>query len=344
MRMKTSFFKRLFRPRSYIRKRDQLLSAIEQQRGKTNKKFFKLSEEYAVDVLGNKKHSPWLCLYSAVAGEFKEGWIPEDYYGRVVEPATKGSYRRLADLSLLTGRLFQSEAFPDIAYFVNGLFYGKGSEILSADQLQESLFSHGAKVVFKLDGTCQGKGIFFFDKDSFEVNANLLPANGVFQRYIDQHEFFDQFTSNSVATLRMTTVFDGHEFSLRGCYLRLGRDQDTHVKSESQVKVPVDIVTGELGSVGYASNWTPITEHPDSGVIFSQQIIPDFDRCLSLVIDLHASIPYLGCLGWDIVVDRSNAVKVMEWNSDQNTIQFEEATQGPCFADLGWEKLWRRSN
>jgi hypothetical protein len=29
----------------------------------------------------------------------------------------------------------------------------------------------------------------------------------------------------------------------------------------------------------------------------------------------------------------------MEWNAEHNDIKFSEATQGPCFADLRWDRL-----
>lgn len=32
-------------------------------------------------------------------------------------------------------------------------------------------------------------------------------------------------------------------------------------------------------------------------------------------------------------------VGLMEWNAGHNDIKFSEATQGPCFHDLGWEKF-----
>jgi hypothetical protein len=31
----------------------------------------------------------------------------------------------------------------------------------------------------------------------------------------------------------------------------------------------------------------------------------------------------------------------MEWNGWHNDIKFSEAADGPCFADLGWQNLWR---
>jgi hypothetical protein len=45
---------------------------------------------------------------------------------------------------------------------------------------------------------------------------------------------------------------------------------------------------------------------------------------------------------WDLCIDGDGAVRVLEWNGGHNDITFSEATQGPCFADLDRETLWRR--
>jgi hypothetical protein len=29
----------------------------------------------------------------------------------------------------------------------------------------------------------------------------------------------------------------------------------------------------------------------------------------------------------------------MEWNGEHNDVKSSEATQGPCFSDLNWERL-----
>jgi hypothetical protein len=34
----------------------------------------------------------------------------------------------------------------------------------------------------------------------------------------------------------------------------------------------------------------------------------------------------------------------MEWNALHNDIKFSEATQGPCFTDLRWERFARRND
>jgi hypothetical protein len=59
--------------------------------------------------------------------------------------------------------------------------------------------------------------------------------------------------------------------------------------------------------------------------------------CLSL----HEKLPFARTIGWDVVVDQHENVAVMEWNGWHNDIKFSEAADGPCFADLGWQNLWR---
>ena len=60
-------------------------------------------------------------------------------------------------------------------------------------------------------------------------------------------------------------------------------------------------------------------------------------------MELHRSIPFVRSIGWDLIIDINDTVKVMEWNGYHNDIKFSEATQGPCFSDLGWEKLWKEN-
>ena len=44
-------------------------------------------DAYAIDVLGHVKYAPWLYVYTLIRGEFKEGWIPDNFWGRLVVPA-----------------------------------------------------------------------------------------------------------------------------------------------------------------------------------------------------------------------------------------------------------------
>jgi hypothetical protein len=320
----------------------RVLRSIESVKGKTDSKLIKLSNDYARDILGWIGYSPWLYVYSAIAESFKEGWIPDNYYGKIVVPSVQGDYGKISYLKSLTHKIFSSNVFPDLAYYVNGLWVSIDNKILSENSIKENLFKKSKVVVFKIDNSIQGKGVYFFEEKNFEPRMIHLLGNGVVQYYINQHNYFDEFTPNSVATLRCTTVIDDNgNPSLRACYLRIGRNADAHVKSVSHIRVPVNLKTGELDELGYMTNWVAIDKHPDTGTIFSKKQIPFFTKCVSVVLELHKLMPFSRSIGWDVIVDEQNEIKIMEWNGEHNDIKFSEATQGPCFSDLGWENLWR---
>ncbi len=318
------------------------LKDIERHNGRLDPKFQKLAREYANDVLGGTKYAPWLEVYSAVAGSFKEGWIPNNYYAKIVVPSIKGAYGKIESLNSLSDKLFNNGLFPNIAYFVNGFFYSNEYDVLSEKELKSFCFRNSDILVFKIDNSLRGTGVYFFNKNNFDIQRIRILGNGVFQEYIHKHAYFNQIMPNSVATIRFTTVIENNgNCSLRACYLRVGRIIDTHVKSSSQISISVDLTSGELAKNGYTTNWDASIKHPDTGFLFMDKKIPEYAKCVSTVFELHKTFPFARCIGWDLVIDKNNKVKVMEWNGDHNGIIFSEATQGPCFADLGWEKLWK---
>lgn len=303
----------------------------------------RLADAYAQDVLGHLRYAPWLHVYTAVAGRFKEGWIPDNFYGSVVVPAVKGPYGELSMLRCLQRTIFHSDAFPDVAYYANGSFVMPGNEPVSRNDLKARLFAGRDEVVFKIDNSGKGQGLFFFERDTFDPRAVEALGNGVFQQRIVQHDALARYAPRSIATIRMTTVVDERgDIGLRACYLRLGRADDDCVQSNRQIRVAVDLASGELAAQGFGTDWLRIPAHPDTQVPFAGARIPSFDACKATVIALHRKVPLIRSVGWDLAVGPGGEVIVMEWNASHNDIKFSEATQGPCFADLHWERLAHR--
>lgn len=318
----------------------RILKQQEEAGIRTDQKTRHVCEEYARDVLGGKKYAPWLTLYATVRGEFKEGWIPDNFYGERVVGETSGSYGEIADSRALNYRLFGAEEFPDVGAYVNGVFVDREGHAIPDDKVKAVLFRDGDRVAFKQDQSMQGIGIHFFDRDELDLAQIRKLGNGLFQTYIEQHPFFDAFSTGAVATLRLTTAIDdAGEVSLRAGYLRLGRGEDTHVQSASHVRIPIDRETGRLGDMGYLPNWLTTDAHPDSGVTFKQKVIPSYADCVRVVTENHLKMPYVRCMGWDLSVDKAGKVKIIEWNGGHNDIKFGEAVQGPCFRDLNWERF-----
>ncbi len=320
----------------------EALVGIEKDRGPTDPGLLKLSDEYAVDVLGDAVFAPWLYVYSAVNGAFREGWMPDNYFGWVVLKKTKGMYADVSALRAMPSYIFADPSFPDRGFHANGRLFDAERNMLPVDKAKEVLFANGDAIVFKADASGRGDGIYFLQKADFDpFDLKALP-DGVFQSYVKQHAFFDRYTDASVATLRMTTAQDPTgAVALRAAYLRFGQGRDTHVKSESHIRVTVDLQSGELAPSGYRTDWTMLDAHPDNQEPFAGKVIPNYQECVQKVCELHEKFPFIQSIGWDVIVDTEGAVQVMEWNGAHNDIKFSEATQGPCFKGLGWEDLWK---
>ncbi|MGE0644622.1 MAG: sugar-transfer associated ATP-grasp domain-containing protein [Nitrospira sp.] len=323
-----------------IRDATKILKSVESYRGKTPSRNLKLCDDYAVDVFGHKRFAPWLYVYTAVSGGFKEGWIPENYFGSVVVPKLQGKYGGVARLRGLNAVILQSQAFPDVLAYANGVFFDTAYRFVSPDKVRERLFKEHERVVFKLDHSRQGEGIHFFTPESFNVDKVRQLGNGLFQFVVQPHRLFAEFAKYSTATLRMATVFeDSGEVSVRACNLRMGSGEEAHVQSISQIRVPIHVSSGAFHEVGYTAEWLETKVHPLSQVAFAGHVIPSYSTCVRTVTELHRKVPYTRCVGWDVTVDQEGHVQLLEWNAQHPGVYFSESTQGPCFAGLGWERL-----
>ena len=313
------------------------LRAVESVWGRTEPVLIRTADEYARDRLGWIGYAPWLRVYAAVAGEFREGWLPDNYYATVVAPRVNGAYIRISRLRAATRLVFRSQAFPDLLFLANGLILAGDGRPVSPAEALFSLKSASDLLVFKPDGSGWGTGIRLIEPARLDAATLASLGNGAIQSWVRQHPFFDAFQLPSVATIRiLTAVGDDGRPAVRGAYLRLGRGAHTHVVAQDQVRVAVDPVSGSLHRRGFRADWRPIACHPDTRRPF-EGVIPRFGDCMRTVLDLHMAIPQARAVAWDVVVDEDEKIRVLEWEGA--VVSFAEATQGPCFGGLGWDRL-----
>jgi len=320
------------------KKAEKLIESMVATGKRMDPAIFKQCDEYAKDVFGSIVYSPWLKAYSVFAERFKEGWIPSNYYGRYVVPKMQGDYGRVSENKPLSRLMLGTNLLPDLAYSVNGLLYSVSMEPLKPAEFKEYLFKTCDRIVYKKDNTMRGRGVSVFDRQSFPNSLSF--GNGVFQSYITQHPFFDAFDDHSVSTIRIITVVDdAQQVSRRSTHLRLPRSTGTHVTGDDAICVAIKPETGELSETGYWPNWTPTACHPDSKKEFKGQVIPHFKECLETCLALHRKMPFSRVIGWDVIVNDTGKVEIIEWQGHNNAILFPEVACGPCFADLGWQHL-----
>jgi hypothetical protein len=308
----------------------RILSATDEKRIK----------EYSNDVFGSPKFAPWLEVYSAHRGEFIEGWIPENYFMKVLVPSWT-TYRNI-DAKTIARRILGTGHIPDLAYHINGFWIDREHRNLDTAKLADHLFAGTEAIFVKIDGPAQGKGVQKVTRSEFDQERLSRLGNFVVQPAIEQHRLFDQFTPDSVATLRITTVKPpGKSAKNKASILRLGHGGATILTADA-IRVPVIDDHGSLSERAADARWISHTVHPDSQVAFSDQRIPGFQRAVAICEKLHDESPFTTLIGWDIAIDRNSAPLIMEWNQGVAGIALSEASLGPCFKNLGWENVWRK--
>lgn len=308
--------------------------------GKLTGALKKRADDYAIQILGSKAYAPWLYVYALVRGEFKEGWIPDNFFGRWVFPKVNKGLGVFTEYKSLTNAVLRTEALPDLAYRLDGLTYDRSFTPITIAALREIAGPGVTHLFLKKDGVSRGDGVVKIAIQEITEERLKPVGNCVIQLPIRQHAFFDEIVSGSVATIRITTVKDGDgKIEARGAYLRLGRSDNEWVQAKSLVRVAIMDGTGELDAFGYTPEWRRWPFHPDTNIGFAGKRIPRFAKAMETCISLHRSVPHFAILGWDVTVDRDERVQVMEWNGGHTDIKFSEAVTGPCFLGLGWERL-----
>lgn len=327
--------------RNHIRAARAKLAGLEAMYGPLNPAHARRCDTYATEVLGHARYAPWLYVYAHVAGEFREGWIPDNYYDERVLPHTSGEYGELSGFRGLNAMLFDAAEFPDLVASINGMFIGRDGRIIPERQLVEILFQRSDRVIFKSDASQSGVGITVLERDGFDLDRARRLGSGLFQRFIRQHDLFQRLGNcPAVATLRLTTAVDeaGH-VTLRGAHLRFGQGSGAFLRTADEVNAVVDRATGELAPLAFMPDYRRIDRHPQSNLPFAGHAVPNYQQAVAVALRCHARIPFVRCIGWDITIDDEGGVQILEWNGGHNGIKFSEATQGPCFADLNWQRF-----
>ncbi len=289
--------------------------------------------EYSREVFGDQRFAPWLRLFSAHSGEFKEGWLPDNFFGTIRKRLDP--YPRLAMSRTFARKLMNTKQIPDIVSCVRGNWRDADSNPISRSKARKMVFATGETVFLKRDHSRRSRGTVELTVDDFDA----LPVNYsdafVIQAKITQHATLSEWTPACVHTIRLTT-FKGMNMAaeLRGALVRVGRTSSNVVLASSLLRVSLDADTGITQGSGYDPSWTPHNYHPDTQVRFSGVTIPNFEQMKALVLGLHDRLPHVALIGWDMTVDQDGNAQIMEWNSFHPDIKFAEAATGPHFPEI----------
>lgn len=300
--------------------------------------------EYCSDVLGSPKFQPWMRVYTLYQGRFVEGWIPDDYFQMRVLPGLFRGRSPIARKRTLSPRLFDTQVFPDVAYFINAQWFTPEYGLIAPDELLDHVFADTEETYLKLDRSMRGRGVKRVGRFEFDRIAKSLTEDCVVQKPVAQHDWFNEIYPHAVATLRVTTSYlDAAGPRFRAAYLRIGYGGRAFVVAEQSLRCAVTDLQGSLAADALDETWRQISEHPDTGFVFRDSRIPFFAKALDTCLQLHSRLPHDQIVGWDVAITGEGRIEIMEWNSGHTDIKFSEASVGPIFRDCGFERFARRS-
>ena len=292
--------------------------------------------DYARDHLGHEIFAPWLETYATFRGQFVEGCIPGTYHGVFVVPHANSAIGPLSET--YANRIFDPAMFPDLAMVFYGKLYTPDGRPLDSEQFKATIFSDHPYVYLKATGSSKGRGVQRITRDMFD--RCIAASNGaVLQRPLEIHSDLTDVFPHAAATLRVTTINVAGVVKPVAAYLRFGRSDDEFVKSQSHVRVAIDLETGAFTEHACLADWTPTDHHPDTLVPFHGRTVPLFAEALESVCREHAKLPSTLYLGWDVAITASEGIRFFEVNFEHGDIKFSEACHGPIFEGLAWDQL-----
>jgi hypothetical protein len=168
-------------------------------------------------------------------------------------------------------------------------------------------------------------------KTSFIVEAYLRPSNWI-----------RELGGGAAHSLRVvTTMTAAGEPVVELAFMRLGRAGNMVDNwTAGGLAIGLDVGSGLLGMGSNKADAGPprIASHPDTGTVFTGEIVPDWSETLDLCRKAAELSPWMRCLGWDVVLS-DEGPRIVECNPGFR-IQFLQTYFGGLLA-LPIAEHWR---
>ncbi|MDQ0159652.1 sugar-transfer associated ATP-grasp domain-containing protein [Alkalibacillus salilacus] len=248
--------------------------------------------------------------------------------------------------------LITSEHHPEnVLKRVNGQYFNEESNTISREEAlhlynltKEDII---AKKSYANDGHSVDKlkyidNVFYHNNNL--ANLNYLEEHWgedfILQKVIKQHDIMAAPHKDSVNTLRMVTLRWGDKIHYLLTYARFGSDGSAKDNGgEGGICVGVS-PEGYFKSFGIGHKGQVIYTHPSTGYDFSNLgKVPNFDKCVAFVKQLHDRILHHNYVSWDIAIGKKGEPIFIEMNFRGPVWKYQLANEQSLFGDLTEEVL-----
>jgi len=291
---------------------------------------------YARERFGSAAFRPGVELAVERRGAFIRGFIPFDYYYYFLEPKLNPPrYRSLGDLRTLDYRRFGDLAVKPLLLFISGIFFNADFEPVGEQEISRILSGHNDTIIIKQEFGWGGKEVRVMHSSGFKPGLLLPGFNYIIQPIVKQYSVLHNLHPESLNTFRVLTFMkkDGSVEVLL-TYLRFGVDGARIDNVSSGGECLLFDPSGKPAKNSFTkSGFISGERHKNTGVIYANLKIPMIHDIRNRCIALHQKYPDVRLVGWDMCVDESGDLKLIEWNSSRPGFDLEDALFGPFLTD-----------
>lgn len=243
--------------------------------------------------------------------------------------------------------LIDAEHAPDtLLKRVNGQYFdGKNNTISRGEafrlltRLREDLIIKGSlendgKSVEKIH--YRGHALYFKNK---KVDLIFIEKRWgddfIVQRVIKQHAMMAAPHKHSVNTFRMVTLRWNNEIQYLMTYARFGANEEVKDNGgEGGIVISVS-PKGEINNWGMADEGTVYYTHPTTGFNFNDfEPVPNFDKYIAYVKDLHNRVLHHDYVSWDIAMGVNGEPIFIEMNFKGPIWKYQLVAEQPIFGEF----------
>ncbi|HLR36756.1 MAG TPA: sugar-transfer associated ATP-grasp domain-containing protein [Chitinophagaceae bacterium] len=298
-----------------------------------NRKLLNQIKEYSGDTFGSPAYWPWLACYTEIREDFKEGWVPNDYYKfELIEKLNPRPISMISTIKSFDHRLFNGFMIDPIAVKISGCFYDHKQKRLKKQHLLDLLKSVDREMIVKIDGGPSGKGHLFITSGEVDVTVFEDITDCVIQPVVKQHKNLNELYDKSVNTLRIVTLLNDDTVDHACTFLRFGSGGnrlDNICAGGSLIFINLN---GNVTSSAYnGSGWPVGRNHPNTGFEYKTLKVPSVSEAVSRCKEAHDQFPYAKLVAWDVFINEQGEPRLLEWNTRAPNMWLEEALIGPLF-------------
>ena len=276
-----------------------------------------------------------LRISTNISGIADPRYVPEEIFKTDIEPTLQEmpSVEYLTNKSIYNhwhpGHVFPSSYF----HHVDGEWLDKDLNRISFQDVQSIATEIEYPVVLKPNrNSYGGRNIHF--PGSYDELICLVKRGKDFlvQEKIEQHQFFNQFNSHGLNTIRVNVYrsFKNNDLHVLNMALRMGVAGSLDNLSDGGIASMIR-KNGLLNGFALDRYGTKHFKHPDTGVRFNKQI-PDYERLEEISLKIAHKVFYSRLVALDLCYDKEGNWRAIEVNIHGNTLGFAQF-HGALFFD-----------